>query len=386
MTALSRRGVLGGLCSCSAWLLAGCAATNAPEGKITPGFRPQLASDEGGLWRVMDTAEAKLRVSRAVIRDPDLDAYVHDVVCRLAADHCPDIRVYVLRNPVFNATAAPNGMLQVWSGLLLRTQNEAQLAAVLGHELGHYLQRHSLQRLRDAEAKTGFGAFLSVGFGAAGSLASLGLIATVYGFTRDQEREADAIGFELMTKAGYRPMECARMWDGIVTEEKADKDRDKPSFFFATHPDPEERALTLRDKAKQAGDTGEVLAERYQAHVRGIRTMMLDDELRLRQYDRTLVVLKAIGESWPADGELAFYTGEVFRLRDKKGDRMQAFAHYEHALALGSVPPEIYRSLGLMHMRAGERDLADASFRKYLQIKPNAGDGEMIRSYLQSQG
>jgi beta-barrel assembly-enhancing protease len=385
MTPLSRRVVLGGLCSCSAAALASCAAVNAPEGKVTAGYKPELASDEGGIWQLMDKAEKDVRTSRSLIRDATLDAYVDDIVCRLADDHCRDIRTYVLRTPVFNASAAPNGMLQVWSGLLLRTQNEAQLATVLGHELGHYLQRHSLQRLRDVEAKANFGAFMSVGFGAVGALASLPLLASIYGFSRDQEREADAIGYELMVKAGYRPIEAPRLWDQIVAEEKADKFH-KSSYFFASHPAAEERAATLREKASEtAADTGDTYTERYQAHLKGMRTMLLDDELRLRQYDRTLVVLAAVKESWPADGELAYYQGEVYRLRDEEGDAKRALAEYDRALALGDVPPELHRSAGLVHLKSGERDLAEASFRKYLELRPNPSDGEMIRSYIRSQ-
>jgi beta-barrel assembly-enhancing protease len=387
MTALSRRALLGGLCSCSTLALAGCAATSAPEGKITPGFRPLLASEEGALWHTMDKAEADLRNSRALIRDDELATYIHDTVCRLAADHCGDLRPYLLRNPVFNATAAPNGMLQIWSGLLLRTQNEAQFAAVLGHEIGHYLQRHSLQRLRDVEAKASAVAFLTVGFGVAGAAASLPLLVSVYSFNRDQEREADAIGFELMTKAGYRPVEAARMWEQFVAEEKADKYLHKPSFFFATHPASEERAVTLRAKADQLGaTTGETYTERYQAHLTRIRAMLLDDELRLRQYDRSLVVIEAMESAWPPDGELAFYHGEVYRLRDGDGDRQRALGQYERAIGLPSAPPELHRSLGLVRWKIGDRELAQASFRKYLELRPNPSDGEMIRSYLAGQG
>ena len=385
MSALSRRAVLGGLCSCSAMALASCASVNAPEGKVAAGYKPELASDEGGIWQLMDKAEKDVQTSRALIRDPALDAYVGDIVCRLAEEHCHDIRTYLLRTPVFNASAAPNGMLQVWSGLLLRTQNEAQLATVLGHELGHYLQRHSLQRLWDVEAKANFGAFMSVGFGAAGALASLPLLASIYGFSRDQEREADAIGYELMVKAGYRPIEAARVWDLVLAEEKADKFH-KSSFFFASHPAVEERAATLREKAKEtAPGAGEAYTERYQAHLKGIRGLLLEDEIRLRQYDRSLVVLAALDESWPADGELAYYKGEVYRLRDEDGDRKRALAEYDRALGLGNAPPELYRSAGLVHLKAGERDLAETSFRRYLELRPNPSDGEMIRSYLRRE-
>ena len=69
-------------------------------------------------------------------------------------------QVHLVRTPLFNASMAPNGMMQVWTGLLLRVDDEAQLAAVLGHEFGHYLARHSTERLRDAKSRSAFGAFL----------------------------------------------------------------------------------------------------------------------------------------------------------------------------------------------------------------------------------
>ncbi len=108
--------------------------------------RPDAASDEGGLWALMDREERNLRRSPFVVPDARLKAYLQAVACRLGGQHCPDIRVHLVRTPVFNASMAPNGMLQLWTGLLLRVENEAQLAAIVGHEIGHYLQRHSVDR------------------------------------------------------------------------------------------------------------------------------------------------------------------------------------------------------------------------------------------------
>ena len=86
---------------------------------------------------------------------------------------------------------APNGMLQIWSGLLLRVENEAQLAAVLGHEIGHYLQRHTLDHLRDAKSRCAFATFMAA-FGVVGLVGQMATLASAFTFTRDQEREADA--------------------------------------------------------------------------------------------------------------------------------------------------------------------------------------------------
>lgn len=121
----------------------------------TPGQRPRIDTTEAGLWMVMDRAEEDLKTSGHLVKDEELNGYLKSIACRLLPKYCDDIRVYLVQMPYFNATMAPNGAIQIWTGLLLRVQNEAQLAAIIGHELGHYLRRHSLQRMQDAINKTG---------------------------------------------------------------------------------------------------------------------------------------------------------------------------------------------------------------------------------------
>ena len=388
MTALARRTFLGGCC-CSALALAACGApVNAPEGRVSPGYRPARSSEEADLWATVDMAEADVRGSRFRIQDPAVNAYLHDVACRLASGYCSDVRVYLLRSPYFNATMAPNGMMAVWSGLLLRTQNEAQLAAVIGHELGHYLERHTLQRWRDAKSKSDFAAFISIGLAAAGGSAAANLPsllagASIYSFSRDQEREADAIGFDLMTKAGYRPIEAARVWEQIIAEDAANKDRKQRSIFLASHPAPEERMATLREKAQAFDNASEdVFADRYRDQLRTVRVMLFQDELLLRQPDRSIALLDIMLKAMKEDGEIAYFAGEIYRMRDDSGDGARARDALERAITYADCPPDAYRSLGLLHLKAGERDDARKAFQRYLALKPDAGDRAMIESYL----
>lgn len=227
---LSRRHFTGCLCCSAAALLAGCTTTggDSPQSlapTIQPGHRP-AAPDEANMWYVMERTESHLKQSPFLVRDPELNTYVHDIACRLAGNYCPDLRVYILRTPYFNASMAPNGMMQVWSGLLVRCRNEAQLAAILGHEIGHYVRQHSLQKFRDVRAKSDLAVFLSLGMAAAGvgafaPLAQLALVASIYSFSRDQEREADAFGIKVMADAGYAPIEASRVWEQIVKEQDA---------------------------------------------------------------------------------------------------------------------------------------------------------------------
>jgi predicted Zn-dependent protease len=391
---LTRRGFFGGCSSCAALALAACQTTGTTSGPVAPGYRPAQATDESDLWRTMDRAERDIKGSRFLVRDPDLNAYVRDIACRLAADHCPDLRLYIVRTPVFNATMAPNGMMQVYTGLLLRARSEAQLAAVIGHEMGHYLHRHSLERLRNQRATMDFATFLSLGLavagaGAIGELVRLAAIASLYSYDRDQERDADDVGIQLMARAGYKPLEASQVWEQLIAEREADDNAEarRSSVFFATHPPSEERAQTLRDKAAAlAGSGDEAYQTRYRIRMANIRGMLFQDELRLRQYSRTLKLFEMLHAEGQTDGQLSFYTGEVYRLRNREGDLVNASIAYEQAVAAGSEPPETYRGIGIVHMRLGDRVAADAAFRRYLQLRPAADDAAIIRSYMQVQG
>jgi predicted Zn-dependent protease len=106
-----------------------------------------------------------------------LDAYVRGIVCKLAAQHCQDIRVYVINQATFNASMAPNGAITVWAGLILRAQNEAQLAYVLGHELAHFQRRHSLKRWQDIREKSTGLVFFQI----ASATVGLGLVGNTSG-------------------------------------------------------------------------------------------------------------------------------------------------------------------------------------------------------------
>lgn len=382
-------------CLGCAGLALGSLAT-AAAGQWSPPLRfarPDDTTDEGGLWGLFDREEARLRRSAFLIRDPALNAYVRDIACRLAGDHCPDLRVYLVRTPHFNASMAPNGMMQVWSGLLLRAGNEAQLAAVLGHEIGHYYARHGLERLRDARSRAAFAQFLGFAFAAAGaggigSLAQMGVLATMFAYTRDQEREADAIGLELMARAGYAPVQASEIWSQLLDEIRGDNasasEYANRSVLFATHPAIEDRRETLAAAAmKLPPSAAELGTGPYRQQLARFRTGFLSDELRRRRYGESLVLLDRLGRDLPDDGEVDYFRGEVYRLRAEPGDTERAMAAYEAAQARPGAPPEAFRSQGLLYRQLGRETEARAAFRRYLEQHPLAEDAEMIRTYIQ---
>jgi predicted Zn-dependent protease len=271
-------------------------------------------------------------------------------------------------------------------------QNEAQLSAVLGHEIGHYLQRHSVDRLRDAKSRSSFAQILGIALGVAGGgnlgmLAQAGILASSMAYGRDQEREADRIGIALMARSGYAPAEAGRVWGQLLEESEgakaAGEDVSTPIILFASHPPQEERRQVLAAAAKRdwpgATRTG---TDEYRAALAPHRMGFLYDEVRRRRFGESLVLFDRLLKSSPRDGQVQYFKGEAYRLRGREGDTKLALDAYRAALELDNTPPEVHRSLGTVLRQTGEDAEATRAFKRYLDLKPDAEDAELIRSYL----
>jgi beta-barrel assembly-enhancing protease len=386
---MKRRQLLAAGCAHCAGLglLAGLSSTRAQAQPastwIAPARfdKPDLASEEGGLWAIMDREETRLRRSPFMIRDAALREYLQGIACKLGGSHCADIRVYPVRTPFFNASMAPNGMMQVWSGLLLRVENEAQIAAVIGHELGHFMQRHMLDRLRDAKARSAFGTFMAM-FGVVGLVGQLAVIAGAFGFSRDQERDADNVGLTLMRNAGYDPREASKVWDNLRAEAAAaGGDASQQSPMFATHPASDERSETLARLAE--GTTGGFVGEaEYSRKLAALQFDLLDDEVKRGQYGETLVLLDRMIKRQPQRADLLYFRGEARRLRANDGDHDAALTDLTLATTLGNEPAQVHRSIGYIHQKREQTAEARAAFSIYIERAPAAPDAGLIKTYI----
>lgn len=372
-----------------AGLASGLAAAQGKIEATRPGERPPAGSDEDELWYAMERAERELQQHPLLVRDEALNAYVRGVACRVAADYCPDLRVYIVDQPWFNASMAPNGMMVVWTGALLRFQDEAELALVLGHEFAHFRQRHSLQQWRKAKNTTALlGSFGLVAFGsgagAAGYAANILGSAQMSQFSRNAEREADRLGFAVATGQGYDAGAGVRLWQRMQDEEDARR-YGKPIPVFASHPKTAERLADVRAAAAASdslqGDDGR---EAYRAAVRPFLAGWLEAELSRRMYDTSIRVvgdLRALAEPG-LQATHTFFLAEAFRRRGKDGDAARAEALYEEAVALPDPPAGALREHGLVLRAQGERAAAAAALRRYLELAPEANDVAFIRQYL----
>ena len=248
-------------------VLSGC-ATNPVTGKS----EISLVSES---WELKTGAQNYLPARQSqggdYVADPQVQAYVQEVGNKLAAVSDRDLpyEFAVINNSVPNAWAMPGGKIAINRGLLTELGSEAELAAVLGHEIVHAAAKHSAQAvqrgvmLQAAVLATGiatkdsdYGQVAAIGAGAGAAL-----INSKYG--RDDERESDVYGMNYMSRAGYNPQGAVELQQTFV----ALKDGKAANFLeglFASHPPSQERVATNRQHAATLPSGGIEGRQRYE--------------------------------------------------------------------------------------------------------------------------
>ena len=402
---LSRRALLGAVAG-----LAAATATGTAQARILPrdmvpligpGYRA-VDQDENGLWQLMERVEEEVSGSNLLIKDPRLVTYLGTLIGNVGGPAARDMRIYLARIPEFNAVMFPTGFTVIFSGLLLRMRNEAQLAGVIAHEGAHFLRKHQIRQWRDMRRKTDIFSFLAMGAGVAGSaagvyagdlvqLAQLGTILSLLKYNRTLEAEADAIGVRLLAEAGYDPMAMSETWQQLIDELKLSakyrgKRRRRDFTLFETHPSPDARMADLRISAaevRQPGKYYDAYRTRYLAALAQLRPSLLDDQVKLNDPGASQYIVNNLAkDGW--NGLLRFYEGEIWRLRNSqsKGDESRAAQGYAAAVTFPDAPPDAWRWHGIMLLKQGRSVEARAAFARYLQLSPNAPDAALVRQMM----
>ncbi|QSX79883.1 M48 family metallopeptidase [Agrilutibacter solisilvae] len=369
---------------------AGTAGAAPPLAHLQPGQRPAPGTTEAELWYGMDQAEKQIRQSPYVVRDASLQAYVEDVVCKVAGPHCKEMRVYIVDVPVFNASMAPNGATLLFTGALLRMRDESELAVVLGHEFAHYKARHSLEGWNSAKRTSAFlNTFglvtLTFGVPIAGELAALGGIGTLFKQSRDNEREADALGFATAVAQGYDPQAGVRVWERLRREEQADRTH-RNRVVFASHPQSEERIADIRAAAAAIPASGTAITHlaEYRAAMAPFQEKWMAGELSRRTYDMTVQVFTELEADAAPEykGLYTYYLGEAHRRRNHKDDAARAATLFARATTQPGAPPAAWREHGMQLREKGQTAAAVVSLRRYLTLAPQADDAAVVQHYV----
>ena len=240
-------------------LVAGC-TTNVVTGKSQ--LAPLMsASDEAAAGA---SAHPKIVATYGGAYDnPAVGAYVADVTRRITrVTQAPDqpYRVTVLNSEIVNAFALPGGYVYVTRGLLALVDDEAELAGVLGHEIGHVIARHGAQRQTAALGASVIGAVLGavVGSSVANQAVGLGSQGLIASYSRDQEYEADTLGVRYLAAAGYDPYAEGDFLAAMDVNARAEatiagQDDEARSDWLSSHPATPERVAAARREALASG-------------------------------------------------------------------------------------------------------------------------------------
>jgi predicted Zn-dependent protease len=388
-------------------------------------FRP--LRDEAALWEQSRDEEQKLLEKVRLYEDPLLDSYLEQVVDRLnppgmAANPEIHYQVRVVEDPTLNAFAYPHGSIYVHTGLLARMESEDELATVLAHEMTHVENRHML-RYRRSEHNKGVGLSIAViaaaviianaegdalsdgDWGKASALDALGELivglglqlaftASVSGYGRGLETEADEGGFRKMAAAGYDLRQAPKVYQVLLDD--GGEPRRMETFFFGSHPRLSERveeskrylavhpvAVALR---QERADNGDAFARRLRRVVRDDARLNIGMG-RLKLAESELDRARAL---MPEDPETHFLKGRL-RLAQAAADqspasqrqlRREAEDSFLEAIELDPGRPAAHRELGLLLYE--RKQLADAcvQLRRYAELAPEAEDVDHVQDYV----
>ena len=182
-----------------------------------------------------------------LIRDPDILRYINvlgDSIARVSDDRSLTWRFNVVDQGEINAFAVPGGHIYVYRGLIEKATNMSELAGVLGHEIAHVTQRHSMQQMAKAQRAniglTGLCLFVpSACQGVAGAVVQVGAQVGFAKFSRDDEASADKAGVTYVTRAGIDPRGMPSMFGSLIAERE--RNPSGVDAFFASHPIEESR-------------------------------------------------------------------------------------------------------------------------------------------------
>lgn len=357
-------------------LLGGCATTEGVTAFKNGGDTSTLRDNERRLWYEAAEYDDTIERSGQIYNDPRATAYLQSVMDRLYPEFRGKIRVHLYDSTELNAFALPNGSVYFNIGLLARIENEAQLAAVLGHEAAHFVERHSFRQRVSAKNASAF-AVSGIPF------ADLAAISSVSGFSRDLERQADEVGFERLVKAGYDPHDAYKVFQRLADEVKALGS--KEPYFFSSHPKLVERIATFKELAARQKGGGRLGVQEYNHAIQPIRLETLRKDVGQDRYQSVILVMEDsnLRRYYPAAGYC--YLGEAYRLRGQKNDPQKALQALQTAERLSPNYAPTFEQLGLHYMKTGNKSQALHYFNRYLSLAPkDARDRDYVQQYISS--
>ncbi len=313
----------------------------------------------------------------SIIQDTEIESVISEIIKPVTtAAGVPNARVRIVGTDDFNAFVMGGEDIYIYTGLLTRIRTPNALRAVIAHELGHTIGGHMAQmsaRMETEMRRTMIIQALGMGLMLAGGNPSLGagVIAGASGiakqsmlsFSRDEERVADDMGFDLMVRAGYNPNGFIDVFDQINDMTSYTESRVNPNAI--NHPLTSERLKNVRDKlanknikSKKFKTDSTALARKYDM-VRAKLVGYMDDATRIK----TL---------YPNEdkSDAAIYARAIANMR--WGNLSGAAVGTRTLVSRDAKNPYFYELLGDLEYRSGHYDDAVAAYERALNLRPNS--------------
>jgi predicted Zn-dependent protease len=327
------------------------------------------------------------------VQDHKLNSYISQVGNSMAASsHRPHMpySFRVVNATYVNAYAFPGGSIAATRGIMLSLDNEAELASLLGHELGHVNARHAAEQMSKGQLAQAVAGGVSVLAGTqsaalgelAGQLGQIGAGALLASYSRDNEREADALGMEYMVGAGYGSEGFIGLMDMLNSMSK--HKTTTVDLLFATHPMSQERYNTAVQTANtkyQSALKGPLDRERYMDHTAGLRAKKSaieeiqkgEKQMAKRKYDAATGHFRRALKKAPND-----YVALCMMSKSQLAQKKNAVGRQYAEMAQKSYPKEAqaYHLSGMAKMRLKDYDGAYEEFSTYERLLP--GDPNTI--------
>jgi beta-barrel assembly-enhancing protease len=331
--------------------------------------------------------------------DPELTAYVQSIGKRLAAvSDRPDLpyEFTVLNDSVPNAWAMPGGKIAFNRGLLYELNSEAELAAVMGHEIVHAAARHGAKSMERSIFLQG--AMIAVGIGAqnsdyanlivGGSQLGAQLVSSKYG--RDAESESDFYGMQYMKKAGYDPAAAVTLQETFVRLSK-DRKSDFISGLFASHPPSPQRVAANKATLVEIGAGGDIGKEVYAKKVGRLKAT----QAAYKAYDDGVAALKKGDTATATQLAKKAIAGEPreARFQELLGDieftqkqPQTALGYYAKAIKMQPdyFKPHIQSGIALFNM--GKKKEAEPYLKRANELLPTAPGHALLGQIAEERG
>ena len=229
--------------------------------------------------------DQEVAASIGLYADSGLQRYIQQFGARLAAtSERPNLpwTFHVVDDPVVNAFALPGGYIYVTRGILAHLNSEAELAGVVGHEIGHVTARHSVSQMSKqqlAQIGLAVGTIASPEFERFAGLASAGLGVLFLKYSRDAERQADDLGLRYMRRVNYDPREMPHVFELLTRVSQAQGGGRVPEWL-ATHPDPENRRGRIEQEIATLPQTFSGVAVNRDAYLRRLDGLVFGNNPR----------------------------------------------------------------------------------------------------------